>query len=380
MTTHGASQRRRALRNASMLLAVSSLWGAACGGGAGNQPPTAGTPDTTVEAGAESSTIHLALPPDPIWQWIVDSGTLADWEAEHGIHIEASHPFRTFTALISGDADIILVNALDLPVFAHGLDSDPVIFGKYANDRSIAAARRTSQATDLAGVVEGQIAMERQFGSTMLWSLIVERLHSLDFSDNSDDFTFMLTTSGVANAVDRGDADACICLPDASIESLSTEMVRPLYDGKPAAQLYAELTGMPDHWMLGEVFAAEREWYRAHPDAIEDFLKLWETAVRHWHAHYPELVAAYPELLSVQTQQHVDWLTRYLARSNWIAPSVYLAPEDSWSYVGAVTDLQARGWIPQDAKVPSIITNRTAEHHETDSLADHQADLSEGGE
>ena len=377
MTTRGASQRRRAFRNASMLLAVSSLWGAACGGGAGNQPPTAGTPDTTVLAPADSSTIHLALPPDPIWQWIVDSGTLADWEAEHGLHIEASHPFRTFTALISGDADIILVNAFDLPVFAHGLDSDPVILGNYATDRSIAAARRTSQATDLAGVVEGQIAMESQFGSTMLWSLIVERLHSLDFSDSGNDFTFMLTTSGVAETVDRGDADACICLPDASIESLSTEMLRPLYDGKSAAQIYAELSGEPDHPMLGDVFAAEREWYRAHSQEVNDFLELWETAVRHWHEHYPELVAAYPELLSVQTQQHVDWLTRYLAQNNWVAPTVYLGGEDAWGYTKAVTDLQARGRIPQDAKVPSVITNQVSDHHEADP---QETDPSEGSE
>ena len=378
MTPRAAPRPWRVLRGTAVMLAVLSLSIAACGGGAGNgsQQPAAGAPDTAPAVADDARTIRLALPPDPLWQWLVDSGTLADWEAEHELHIEVSHPFRPFTALISGDADVILINAFDLPVFAHGLDSDPVIFGKYASDRSIAAARRTSRADDLAGVVEGQIAMESQFGSALLWSLIVEQSHSLDFSDSGNDFEFLLTTSGVADAVERGDADACICLPDASIESLSTEMLRPLYDGKPAAQIYAEMTDMPDHWMLGDVFAAERDWYRAHPEAVADFLALWETAVQHWHAHYPEIVAAYPELLSVQTQQHVDWLTRYLAANNWIAPTVYLAGEDSWGYVGAVTDLQARGLIPQDATLPSIITNRITGHHEDD----HEHDHSEGGE
>jgi ABC-type nitrate/sulfonate/bicarbonate transport system substrate-binding protein len=356
------------------LLTVLSLSSAACGSGAGSQQPAAEAPGTTPAPAADSRTIRLALPPDPLWQWLVDSGTLADWEAEHELHIEVSHPFRPFTALINGDADVILINAFDLPVFAHGLDSDAVIFGKHSSDRSIAAARRTSQASDLAGVVEGQIAMESQFGSALLWSLIVEQSHSLDFSDTGDDFEFMLTTSGVADAVERGDADACICLPDASIESLSTEMLRPLYDGKPAAQIYAEMNDMADHWMLGDVFAAERDWHRANPQAAADFLALWEMAVHHWHAHYPEIVAAYPELLSVQTQQHVNWLTRYLATNNWIAPSVYLAAEDSWGYVQAVSDLQARGRIPQDAELPSIITNRVADHYEDDH------EHSEGGQ
>lgn len=367
MTPQAAPRRLRAFRRTAVMLAVLSLASAACGGGVGSQQPAAGTPDTAPLSAADAPTIRLALPPDPLWQWLVDSGTLADWEAEHELRIEASHPFRPFTALISGAADVILVNAFDLPVFSHGLDSDPVIFGKYASDRSIAAARRTSRAADLAGVVEGQIAVESQFGSTLLWSLIVDQEHSLDFSDSGNDFELMLTTSGVADAVERGDADACICLPDASIEGLRTQLLRPLYDGKPAAQIYGEMTGMPDHWMLGDVFAAEREWYRAHPDAVTDFLALWETAVQHWHAHYPELVAAYPEFLSVQTQQQVDWLTDYLAANNWIAPSVYLAAEDSWGYVGAVTDLQARGRIPQDAQPPSIITKRVAGHHGDDN-------------
>ena len=350
----------RLVRSAAMmLLAASAITVAACGAGGSGQPTTAQVPLDTEAPAPGAVTIRFALPSEPLWQWLVDSGTLAAWEAEHGLRIEASHPFRPFAALVSGHADIILIDALDVPVFSEGLGSDPAIIGRYASDRSIAATKRTSQATDLAGVVEGQIAMESQLGSTLLWSLIVEQAHSLDLSEDSRDFDFILATSGVADTVERGAADACICLPDASVASLSTGMLRPLYDGKPASQIYAELAGLPEHQLLGEVFLAEREWFRAHRDEVAAFLELWETAVQHWHAHYPELIAAYPELLSVQTQEHVDWLTHRVTAHNWIVPTVHITEANALAYLDAIARLSERGQLPADTRVPAIITTRT---------------------
>ena len=346
-------------RAAALLLAASAITAAGCGVGADNQPAAAEAPIDTTAPAPDTATIRFALPSEPLWQWLVDSGTLAAWEAEHELRIEASHPFRPFAALVSGHADIILIDALDVPLFSEGLDSDPAIIGRYANDRSIAATKRTSLATDLAGVVEGQIAMESQLGSTLLWSLIVERAHSLDLSEDSLDFEFILATSGVADTVERGTADACICRPDESAASLSTGMLRPLYDGKPASQLYAELAGLPEDRLLGEVFLTEREWFRAHQDEVAAFLELWETAVQHWHAHYPELIAAYPELLSVQTQEHVDWLTHHVTEHNWIVPTVHITESSALAYLDAIARLAERGQLPADTRAPAIITTRT---------------------
>lgn len=353
---------RIARTGALAVLVASVATAAGCGGGAGDQPSdadaSAGAPPATETPAADVPTIRLALPSEPLWHWMEDSGHLADWEAAHGLRIDASQPFRPFTALISGDADIILVDALDVPTFAQGLDSDPVIVGKYASDRSIAATKRTSQAADLAGVVEGQIAMQSHLGSTLLWSLVVEQAHELDLSEDSADFAYVIATSGVADTVERGHADACICQPDSSAAALSTGMLRPLYDGRSAAQLYAEQQGTPDLRLLGKVFLAEREWYRSHPREVAAFLELWEAAVGHWHERYPEIIAAYPEFLSLQTQQHVDWLTHHVTRSNWIVPTVYPTEEDARAYAQAVERLKARGQLDANARAPSVITNR----------------------
>ncbi|WP_419947086.1 hypothetical protein [Candidatus Poriferisodalis sp.] len=338
-------------------MAFVMLSAVACGNLADEPSATSANVADVPAAGEESPSIRLALPTEPLWQWLGDSGVLADWEAQHGFRIEASHPFRPFTALISGHADIILVDALDVPVFASGLESAPVIIGKYASDRSIAAVKRTNQATDLAGVVEGRIAIESELGSTLLWSLIVDEIHALDFSYGGGDFDFVNATSGIADAVDRGDAEACLCLPDAGASSLSTGILRPLYDGKSASTVYAELIGQPERPLLGRVFLTSREWYQAHPAEVSAFLEMWETAVRNWNANYGAFIVAYPQLLSVQSDEEIAWLTDYVLHNNWIASTVYPTSDDALNYEDAVKKLQAKELIPPDASPPSVITS-----------------------
>ena len=294
------------------LLLVAALAASACGSVA--EVPATATDALTGDATDASvppdeKVIRLALPPEPLWQWLVDSGTLAAWELEHGARIEASHPFRPFTAIVSGHADIILVDALDVPVFALDFEHQPVIIGKYASDRSIAATKRTSSATDLAGVVEGRIAMESQLGSTLLWALIAESRHSLQLRYGSPDFEFVIATSGIADTVERGDADACICQPEETVEQLGTGALTALYDGKPAGKLYAEILGRPSQLPMGQVFLADGEFRQLNPEIITEFLALWELAIQHWHQNFPEMIAGYPELLSVQTQDEIEWLT-----------------------------------------------------------------------
>ncbi|WP_419553054.1 hypothetical protein [Candidatus Poriferisodalis sp.] len=350
------TSRRRTLRAAALTIAL-VIVAAACGGAGSNSGPEA-QPAATAPSQDAPPPIRLALPSEPLWQWLVDSGELAQWEKQHGMQIEASHPFRPFTAFVSGHADVILIDALDIPAFAQGFEIDPVIIGKYAADRSITATKRTSLATDMAGVVEGEIAVDGDLGSTLLWALIVEAAHGLDLSYRSPDFDFFIATFGIADAVESGNADACICLPDESVAGLSSGTLRPLYNGASAARLFAELSGTPEQILLGQIFLVDRAWLEANPEAVRAFLNLWERAVRHWHGNYAELIGQYPELLSVQSDEEIAWLIDYVAANNWITPSVYPTQGDADAYAAALDRLRSSGLIESDARTPLVSTER----------------------
>ena len=371
--------RKRTGVAAAVLLVIAIMALGACGGAAREVAPVRTEPRSAPafvpEPMAESMVIRFALAPDPLWQWLIDSGTLAAWEQEHGVRIEASHPFRPFTAIVSGSADIIVVNALEVPLFTSDLEHTPVIIGRYTWDRSITATKRTSLATDLAGVVEGRIAMESQIGSTLLWALIADSRHDLELIYGGPDFEFMIATFGVADAVERGEADACICQPEESVQALGTGSLRALYDGKSAAELYAETLGDASRPPLGQVFLADGAWRQRNPTAVKLFVDLWETAIQHWHRSFPTVIAQYPELLSVQTDDEVQWLSAYVELHNWVVPSVYTEPEDRQLYVDAVSLLMDAGHLPEHAPVPQLGLQRigAAAGSQQDDLDDASA-------
>ena len=355
-------RRRRRLVTAFSALAVSALMCAACGGGTAAESTAevtvAQSPDDAVEASdAAVEVVRLAMPTEPLWQWLVDSGALAEWEQRNGVRVEASHPFRPFTAFVSGHADIILVDALNIPVFTAETGGSPLIIGKYSSDRSLAAAKRTSSATDLAGEVEGRIAVESSMGSTLLWALIVEQAHGLELREDSQDFEFFTATFGLADAVTSGDAEACICQPEQSAGGLSEGMLRPLYEGASATELYTELSGVSEP-LIGQVFLTSSEWYERNKATAGRFLELWDDALRHWHGSYAEVIAQYPELLSVQSDREIAWLAAYVAEHNWMASSVHLSAADADLYHSALDQLRARGLIEPDAPTPWVVTAR----------------------
>ncbi|MYH51784.1 MAG: hypothetical protein F4139_02415 [Gemmatimonadetes bacterium] len=92
---------------------------AACGGDGGGSAAVTASPDALEQAAgsqlSEPVRIRLALAPDPIWEWLKDSGTVMQWEAANNIRIEASSPFDQFAAFAGGHADMVVINALTCP-------------------------------------------------------------------------------------------------------------------------------------------------------------------------------------------------------------------------------------------------------------------------
>ena len=70
---------RLTLRALGALLAGAALVAASCGGGSGTT--VASSPDApALDAGSQQSEpvrIRLALAPDPVWEWLKDSATVA---------------------------------------------------------------------------------------------------------------------------------------------------------------------------------------------------------------------------------------------------------------------------------------------------------------
>ena len=348
-----------ALRTLGAALTVAALLAASCGG-------NGATTTVTAEAGAPAQDlssqrtdpvrIRLALAPDPVWQWLQDSGTVAEWEAARNIRIDASSPFDQFSAFAGGHADVVVINALEVPQFVEQSDREPVVIGRLHTDRSFLAVRRTSRAETLDDLIETRITVDSALGSALLWGVIADSLHGLEFRVDSPDFELVVVESAsVADLVMRGDVDACICLPDFSVTDLADGRLRPLYGGRSAAEIYAtDVTGEPEALPVAEALIADRAWLAQNRDAAEALLGLWDVGLQNWAAQKDALIASYPHLLSVQTDAEIAWMTDYVNTHDWVLPSVYLTQQDTDTQSGIFARMQSLGLVPDNAQQPEL--------------------------
>ena len=300
--------------------------------------------------------IRLALAPDPVWEWLKDSGTVAEWEATRNIRIEASSPFDLFAAFAGGHVDVVVINALEVPQFVEQSDREPVVVGRFTSDRSFLAVRRTSSAETLDDLIEARITVDSSLGSALLWGVIADALHGLEFRVDSPDFDLVVVESAsVADLVMRDDVDACICLPDFGVSDLADGRLRPLYGGRSAAQIYAEdVLGEPGAKPVAEAFVADRQWLDSNRDAVDALLGLWEVGLQNWTLQKEAILPSYPHLLSVQTDAEIAWMVDYVRSNDWVLPSVYLTQEDSEIQTGIFARMQSLGLLPDDAREPEL--------------------------
>ncbi|MCY3804960.1 MAG: hypothetical protein OXG91_00520 [bacterium] len=363
--------RRPVRRTASAAVLAVALASTGCAGSGGGGASNLATATTASGVGAEPAAptaepavMRLALAPDPIWQWLEDSGTRAAWERDRNVRFEVSHPFDQFAAFVGGHADVVLINVLDVPQFVEQAERVPVIIGKYTTDRSLLAVRRTSRAENLDDLVERRIAVESSLGSTLLWGLIADLRYGLEFRPGGGDFDLVVVdAAGIADLAMRGDVDACICTPDVSVPLLSSGRLRALYDGRSAAEIVTEYIlatvyggagSAADVGTIADVFMTDKAWHDANDEAVDALLGMWEEGLAAWQEHKSQIVADYPHHFSVETDAEIAWLTDYVEAHDWIVPSVYITDQETETHNYAFSRLRDLGLVPADALRPEI--------------------------
>ena len=307
-------------------LLVLALVAAACGDDEGGSDTTAGG-----DAGC-NSVIRFTFAPDPVWDYLNDSGVKDEMEQESGICILAQVTWDEFGIYAGGFADIVSVGDFEVPTLDAQAGTTSVVFGKYNIDRSVLAvpaSDTTSQSLeDLAGK---RIAVWDSVSSTLIWGVIAQAIHGLDFRTGGGDFELVqvdITNTGPTAAA--GEVDGALVLPDFAVNELINEEIRVLYDGQTSAELYGDqIAGNPGHeGPMINVFLANEEWYDEHPDEIDFFMRLWQRGIDEWQANKADIISSYPQHFAVEGDEQVQFMQDWLTEHDWFVTSVYL--DDAW--------------------------------------------------
>lgn len=315
-------KRNLGIRGMVALLTVFILVAVACGdddGGGG------GGGDT-----GEEGVIRFTFAPDPVWDYLKDSGIREEMEAESGIRILEQSTWDEFGIYAGGHADIVSIASFEVPLLEEETGRPATVFGKYNIDRSVLVVPADSDAQTLEDLQGGRIAVWDAVSSTVIWGVLANELYGLDFRTGGGDFELVLTDLGNTGALAaNGEVDGALVLPDFNVPPLLNEEVRVLYDGRTAADLYTEVAGAPDHeGPMINIFMAPTDWYDAHPDEVAFFLALWERGIQEWQANQDAIIESYPQHFAVESAEEIQFIKDYLSAHDWFVETVYL--DDAW--------------------------------------------------
>lgn len=313
-------RRKVGISSAAALLAVFTLVAAACGGDGGGGG----------EAGEDEGVIRFTFAPDPVWDFLKDSGIREEMEAESGIRILEQSTWDEFGIYAGGHADVVSIGSFEVPLLEEETGRPATVFGKYNIDRSILVVPADSDAQTLEDLKGGKIAVWDSVSSTVIWGVLANELYGLDFRTGGGDFELVVTDLGNTGPLAANhEVDGALVLPDFNVPSLLNEEVRVLYDGRTAPDLYAEVAGSPGHeGPMINIFMAPTEWYDSHPDEVAFFLALWQRGIEEWQANQDAIIESYPQHFAVETPEEIRFMKDYLAAHDWFVTSVYL--DDPW--------------------------------------------------
>lgn len=314
-------KRTLGIRGVVALITVFALVAVACGDDDGG----GGGGDT-----GEEGVIRFTFAPDPVWDYLKDSGIREEMEAESGIRILEQSTWDEFGIYAGGHADIVSIASFEVPLLEEETGRPATVFGKYNIDRSVLAVPADSDAQTLEDLQGGRIAVWDAVSSTVIWGVLANELYGLDFRTGGGDFELVLTDLGNTGALAaNGEVDGALVLPDFNVPPLLNEEIRVLYDGRTAPDLYTEVAGAPDHeGPMINIFMAPTDWYDAHPDEVAFFLALWDRGIQEWQANQDEIIESYPQHFAVESPEEIQFIKDYLSAHDWFVESVYL--DDAW--------------------------------------------------
>ena len=270
---------------------------------------------------AQDGVIRFTFAPDPIWDYMHDAGIVEQWQRDTGYTIETSATWDEFGLFAGGHADIISTASVEVPALEEQTQRETVIIGRYNAERSRILVRADDPAQSLEDLRGRRLGVFTTVSGTLVWSALVKQMHDMQLLDGDFDVV-VADIQNLSNLLARGEIDACICYPDLSARELRSGAVRPLYDGKSSADLFAEFNAPGHDGPMGNVFVARKDWVDGHPGEVSAFLDLWDRGLREWQQHRDVMIERYPQHFAVSTLEDIEFMKQYVAEHDWVVDEV----------------------------------------------------------
>ncbi|MGY1591794.1 ABC transporter substrate-binding protein [Geodermatophilus sp. SYSU D00965] len=321
-----------------------------------------GSSQAAGEAKDANGVVNMVMAPDPVWKWLEDQGIKQEMEEAAGIQILTSSSWDEFGVYAGGHADVISAASYEVPDLEEATGEPATVFGKYNTDRSIVAVGADNPAQTICDLKGQKIATFTNVSITLIWGMYAKEKCGLDLRAGGGDYELVVTDiQNLADLVARGDADACLCLPDFAVPQLMGGQIKPLYDSQAAAQFWAQNYASDSSVLTHpqtNVFVAREAWVEKNQEEAQFLIELWDRGIQEWQQHRDEIIAAYPEDFAVRNPEEMAFLQDWLENKfDWFVDSAYIDQEWADGEMEVFDLMRETGFIEQDVEDPNFTTD-----------------------
>ena len=217
--------------------------------------------------------------------------------------------------------------------------------------------RADNPATTLADLVGETVTNNGPGGSQIVWTMIAKEIHDLDLRYDGGDFNWV-ASGGDAIGLEwvlSGEVAATMCNYTSCADALANGLVKVLYDGRTAGQVYSEevmggaVAGSANLWH--NTLVARKDWYDSHPNEVAFVLELFQRAMDAWNADPGAILIEYAADMGLDPEADaavLEYLSTTAVDFDPVLDNIYLTEEAVAAERQIVASLQAVGIIPAD--------------------------------
>ena len=339
-----------ALGVAGSIPAVAASCGSSSSGG-GSASPGA--------AGGEPTVVRFVFAPDPVWNFMNDTGIVAKWEDRYNFKLVNTTTFDETAWFVGGHADIASLGTYEVPMLSEASGKEFISFGAYNMARDSIFVKADSPYQTFEDLKGKRITTSGNGACTLMYPAMFKSQYGVmlkmgggDYKVNVQEFVAMPAS------LDKGDCDAAIGIIDYEIPYMVAGTHRWLYpDDCTMFEYYRDNFDLPDKTHMGvmsNLFVTTPDWLDKNKKVAEGFNVMWQEGVNAWWADKATFITAYPDLFTTKNQAEVDWFLAYLDKHDCSVKTVYMDPTWVEKETKVFQLLKQQGFVKESTPDPAF--------------------------
>ena len=322
---------------------------------------TSSSSSSSAAAAGEPTVVRFVFAPDPVWNFMKDTGIVAKWEELYNFKIVNTTTWDETAWFVGGHADIASMGSYEVPFVAENAGREFVSFGVYNLMRDSIFVRSDSPYKTMEDLKGQRISTAGTGASMLMYAAMFKKVYGVDLRLGGGDYKVNVQEfTAMPAALSKGQAEASFGLIDFEIPYVKSGEHRWLYPDQPTGyewyQTYLDKAAVRQ--VACNLWVTTPEWLAKNPKAAEGFNLMWQEGVNSWYGDKEGIIRAYPDLFTTTNDAEVNWFLNYLNEDGGMhdqcVKTVYIDKTWAENETAVFRLLKEQGFVKQTTPDPKF--------------------------